>query len=69
MSTDVLKDTAESCLVKGEEPHPLADKLVTKVTELTSVEESLVTEAEKAATLQVSSLLTTVSVTEETEAS
>lgn len=68
MSTDVLKDTAESCLVKGEEPHPLADKLVTKVTELTSVEESLVTEAEKAATLQVSSLLTTVSVTEETEA-
>lgn len=67
-STDVLKDVAESCLVKGEEPHPLADKLVAKVTELTSVEESLVTEAEKAATLQVSSLLTTVSVTEETEA-
>lgn len=65
MSTDV---TAESCLVKGEEPHPLADKPATKVTELTSVEESLVTEAEKAATLQVSSLLTTVSVTEETEA-
>ena len=68
VSTDVLKDTAVSSLIKGKEPHPLADKLVTRVTQLTPAEETLVTDAEKSAGLQISSLLTCVSMTEETEA-
>ena len=67
-STDVLKDPAVSSLIKGEEPHPLADKLVTRVTQLTPAEETLVTDAEKSAGLQISSLLPCVSMTEETEA-
>ena len=53
---------------QGRGPHPLADKLVTRLTQLTPAEETLVTDAEKSAGLQISSLLTCVSMTEETEA-